>query len=88
MSAADVVLLAVGGAFAVGGIAWLVRMHFGRYGGMGVRVTYVIIGLLPAVMFVTGAVMWWNRVLRRWLAETKTSRARSRAVLPVPTAVE
>jgi len=32
--------------------------------------------------------MWWNRVLRRWLAETKTSRARSRAVLPVPTAVE
>ena len=26
MSAADVVLLAVGGAFAIGGIAWLVRM--------------------------------------------------------------
>ena len=26
MSAGDVVLLAVGGAFAVGGIAWLVRM--------------------------------------------------------------
>jgi uncharacterized iron-regulated membrane protein len=35
-----------------------------------VRITYVIIGLLPAVMFVTGAIMWWNRVLRRWLAET------------------
>lgn len=51
-------------------IAWLVRMHFGRYGGMGVRITYVVIGLLPTVMFVTGAVMWWNRVLRRWLAET------------------
>jgi uncharacterized iron-regulated membrane protein len=69
-------------------IAWLVRMHFGRYGGMGVRITYVIIGLLPAVMFVTGAVMWWNRVLRRWLAETKTARARTRAVLPVSTAIE
>jgi hypothetical protein len=26
VSAGDVVLLAVGGAFAVGGIAWLVRM--------------------------------------------------------------
>jgi uncharacterized iron-regulated membrane protein len=51
-------------------IAWMVRMHFGRYGGMGVRITYVTIGLLPAVMFVTGAIMWWNRVLRRWLAET------------------
>jgi uncharacterized iron-regulated membrane protein len=69
-------------------LAWLVRMHFGRYGGMGVRITYVIIGLLPAVMFVTGAIMWWNRVLRRWLAETKTARTRARAVLPVQTAVE
>ena len=56
-------------------IAWLVRMHFGRYGGMGVRVTYVIIGLLPAVMFVTGAIMWWNRVLRRWVAETRAARS-------------
>jgi uncharacterized iron-regulated membrane protein len=50
-------------------------MHFGRYGGMGVRITYVIIGLLPAVMFVTGSIMWWNRVLRRWwVAEPKTTR--------------
>jgi len=40
-------------------------------------------------MFVTGAIMWWNRVLRRWLAETKpTKTARGRAVLPVQTAVE
>jgi uncharacterized iron-regulated membrane protein len=67
-------------------IAWLVRMHFGRYGGMGVRITYVIIGVLPAVMFVTGAIMWWNRVLRRWLTQPRTARAR--AVLPVQTAAE
>jgi uncharacterized iron-regulated membrane protein len=56
-------------------IAWLVRMHFGRYGGMGVRITYVIIGLLPAVMLVTGAIMWWNRVLRRWVAQTQSTRS-------------
>lgn len=56
-------------------LAWLVRMHFGRYGGMGVRITYVIIGLLPAVMFVTGAIMWWNRVLRQWVAETRPVRS-------------
>jgi uncharacterized iron-regulated membrane protein len=53
---------------------------------MGVRITYVIIGILPAVMFVTGAVMWWNRVLRRWVTETRTSRAR--ATFPVRTAAE
>ena len=55
-------------------IAWLVRMHFGRYGGMGVRITYVIIGLLPAVLFVTGAIMWWNRVVRRRLIGSPTSQ--------------
>jgi uncharacterized iron-regulated membrane protein len=56
-------------------IAWLVRMHFGRYGGMSVRITYVIVGLLPALMFVTGAIMWWNRVLRRWVEQTRAARA-------------
>ena len=56
-------------------LAWMVAMHFGRYGGLGVRITYVVIGLLPAVMFVTGAIMWWNRVLRRWITETASARA-------------
>jgi len=50
-------------------IAWIVRMHFGRYGGMGVRITYVLLGLLPAALFVTGAIMWWKRVLRGWLTK-------------------
>ena len=51
-------------------VAWLVRMHFGRYGGLGVRITYVIIGLIPPAIFITGAIMWWNRVVRRWRADT------------------
>jgi D-alanine-D-alanine ligase len=52
---------------------------------MGVRITYVIIGLLPAVMFVTGAIMWWNRVLRRWVVQTRRIAPRPRAK-PAPTA--
>ena len=56
-------------------MAWMVRMHFGRYGGTGVRITYVIIGLLPAVLFVTGAIMWWNRSLRRWVADMRAARS-------------
>jgi uncharacterized iron-regulated membrane protein len=67
-------------------IAWLVKMHFGRYGGLGVRITYVIIGLLPAVMFVTGAIMWWNRVLRRWLAQTRVAHKASS--FPIPATAE
>lgn len=46
---------------------WFSYMHFGRFSGV-TKVTWATIGLVPLVMFVTGAVMWWNRVVRPWLA--------------------
>lgn len=46
----------------------LIKLHFGRFGGLGVRVTWVVLGLLPAVLFVTGFVLWWTRVVRRRVA--------------------
>ena len=46
---------------------WFSYMHFGRFSGV-TKVTWATIGLVPPVMFVTGAVMWWNRVVRPWLA--------------------
>jgi uncharacterized iron-regulated membrane protein len=57
-------------------IYWLAYLHFGRIGGIGIpcsgpglcdmltKATWAVFGLAPAVMFVTGAIMWWNRVLR------------------------
>jgi uncharacterized iron-regulated membrane protein len=42
----------------------LIQLHFGRFGGLPVRFLYVLLGLLPAVLFVTGFVMWWTRVVR------------------------
>jgi uncharacterized iron-regulated membrane protein len=45
-------------------LAWLARIHFGRAWGPWVKTVWVILGLTPAVLFVTGALMWWNRVLR------------------------
>lgn len=56
---------------------WLAFLHFGRINGIGIpcggpglcdqtiKAIWAIFGLAPAVMFVTGAIMWWNRVLRR-----------------------
>jgi len=44
---------------------WLAYAHFGRFGGWGTKVLWAALGLAPAVLFVTGALMWWNRVLRR-----------------------
>lgn len=57
---------------------WLAFLHFGRINGIGipcsgpgvcdqvVKAVWFVFGLAPAAMFVTGAVMWWNRVVRRW----------------------
>jgi uncharacterized iron-regulated membrane protein len=67
-------------------IYWLAYLHFGRINGIGIpcrgpglcdqmtKATWAIFGLAPAVMFVTGAIMWWNRVLRRRLATMRRTR--------------
>jgi uncharacterized iron-regulated membrane protein len=46
----------------------LIQLHFGRFGGLGVRFLWVALGLLPTVLFATGFVLWWTRVARRRLA--------------------
>jgi len=60
-------------------IYWLAYLHVGRINGIGIpcsgpglcdwtiKLIWAVFGLTPAVMFVTGAVMWWNRVVRRKL---------------------
>jgi len=57
-------------------IYWLAYLHFGRINGIGIpcsgpglcdqatKAAWAFFGLAPAAMFVTGAIMWWNRVLR------------------------
>jgi uncharacterized iron-regulated membrane protein len=42
-----------------------VSLHFGRAWGMTVKLAYVVLGLVPAVLFVTGCITWWVRVVRR-----------------------
>jgi uncharacterized iron-regulated membrane protein len=63
-------------------IYWLAYLHFGRINGIGIpcrgpglcdaatKLTWAVVGLAPAGMFVTGAMMWWNRVVRRKLRGT------------------
>jgi uncharacterized iron-regulated membrane protein len=70
-------------------IYWMAYLHFGRINGIGIPCTgpgfcdqatkaiWAFFGLAPAAMFVTGAVMWWNRVLRPRRARKPTG---SRAV--------
>ena len=60
-------------------IYWVAYLHVGRINGIGIpcsgpglcdftiKLIWAVFGLAPACMFVTGAVMWWNRVVRRKL---------------------
>jgi uncharacterized iron-regulated membrane protein len=44
------------------------EVHVGNFAGWPVKALWVILGLTPPLLFVTGFLMWWERVLRPWLA--------------------
>ena len=60
-------------------IYWLAYLHFGRINGIGIpcrgpglcdfttKLLWAVFGLAPAAMVVTGALVWWNRVVRKKL---------------------
>ncbi len=60
-------------------IYWIAYLHVGRINGIGIpcrgpglcdftiKLIWAVFGLAPAAMFVTGAMMWWNRVIRKKL---------------------
>jgi uncharacterized iron-regulated membrane protein len=70
-------------------IYWLAYLHFGRINGTAIpcsgpgfcdqttKAVWALFGLTPAAMFATGAVMWWNRVLR---PRMRRNRERSHTV--------
>jgi uncharacterized iron-regulated membrane protein len=50
-------------------MAWVGPLHVGSFGGTGVKVAWLVLGLSPPLLFLTGFIMWWTRVVRpRWLA--------------------
>jgi uncharacterized iron-regulated membrane protein len=40
--------------------SWITRLHFGRF-NVGTEALWTVLGLAPAVLAGTGALMWWNR---------------------------
>lgn len=43
---------------------WLAQLHFGRFAGVWLKILWTVLGLAPAALFITGLLMWWNRVVR------------------------
>jgi uncharacterized iron-regulated membrane protein len=59
---------------------WLAQLHFGRFAGIGTKMIWTAIGLTPAVLFITGSVVWWKRVVNPWRIKKHVMAARWKAV--------
>lgn len=46
---------------------FLAPLHFGTVGGLATKILWLLLGLAPGALFVTGFVMWWNRVVSKKL---------------------
>jgi uncharacterized iron-regulated membrane protein len=56
-------------------MAWVAPLHVGSFGGVGVKVAWLVLGLAPPLLAATGLVMWWTRVVRsRWLRANPSRR--------------
>jgi uncharacterized iron-regulated membrane protein len=57
-------------------LVWLPRLHFGRFRQvrksltLTLKIVWVILGLAPAILSVTGVLMWWNRVVRKVIGQS------------------
>ena len=55
-------------------IRWIYYLHFGNFAGPKTKALWVVLGLLPVILFVTGAIMWWNRVLSPAARRARSAR--------------
>lgn len=54
-------------------LRWFYYLHFGNFADWEGKAAWVVLGLTPPFLFVTGFIMWWNRVLSR---EARAARVR------------
>nr|WP_228056998.1 PepSY-associated TM helix domain-containing protein [Tychonema sp. LEGE 07203] len=54
----------------------IVTLHYGTFGGLSTRILYGFIGLIPAVLLITGLVIWKQR---RWRMARGESASQLRA---------
>lgn len=51
-----------------GWLLLLIKLHFGRFRGLlWANVLWIFLGLLPAILFITGFVLWYRRVLKKYV---------------------
>jgi uncharacterized iron-regulated membrane protein len=46
-------------------MAWLSPLHVGNFGGEPIKILWLVMALAPPLLFASGFVLWWMRVVRR-----------------------
>jgi uncharacterized iron-regulated membrane protein len=65
-------------------IAWIPPLHFGSFaGGNYVATLWLLLGLTPAILGMSGLLMWWNRVLVKKVWRWRTTGATAGDTIPV-----
>jgi uncharacterized iron-regulated membrane protein len=69
-------------------MSWIGPLHFGTFGGHGlaglvVKAIWVVLGLTPPLLTVTGFLMYWNRFLSKKWAKLKSVEAKAGYSQPV-----
>jgi uncharacterized iron-regulated membrane protein len=41
-------------------------LHFGNFGGLPVKILWSVAGLTPAILAISGSLMWWQRKRRNF----------------------
>ena len=59
-------------------LMWAYTVHFGDFGGLLTKLIWMVLGLVPAVLTITGSLMWWNRVLKKKWVGLKQDAQQSR----------
>jgi uncharacterized iron-regulated membrane protein len=58
---------------------WMSAIHYGCFADYSSRATWVVLGVAPVALLVTGFLMWWNRVLSK---RFRTRKQHSPAMIP------
>jgi uncharacterized iron-regulated membrane protein len=56
-------------------LRWFYYLHFGNFADWQGKAAWVVLGLTPPFLFLTGFIMWWNRVLSREARAARVRRA-------------
>lgn len=58
-------------------LQWVGPLHVGNFGGWPIRTLWLIVGLAPTVLFITGFLTWWRRVARPAYVQSSAAGART-----------